>query len=148
MSFSLYNIDYGSGAIKMFEKEVKKVLSQKPIEYAEDFLELAPEINLNIQKRNERTLVEDNLFDEKSPHKMKISYVKPGKGKHESPLKGLSEKERQKEVDAHLGKDVKDKVMELAKNNFLEMANDFAIKHSPISSFDKFINSCPDVNNS
>ena len=77
---------------------------------------------------------------------MKISYVKPGKGKHESPLKGLSEKERQKEVDAHLGKDVKDKVMELAKNNFLEMANDFAIKHSPISSFDKFINSCPDVN--
>lgn len=70
---------------------------------------------------------------------MKTSYVKPSKGTHESPLKGLSGEERNYEIDKHLNEDTKTVIREMTKAHYLDIAKNYSVAHKPITKYVDFI---------
>ena len=105
--------------LKCLRKNQKKALNRKIIEYSDDFIEIAPQVNSEIKKRKQ-SIDADNLpFDDGRVGKMKISNVKASKGKNVSPLKGLVGKERDDEMDKHLNENIKSEINDILDNNYL-----------------------------
>lgn len=141
MSMSLLNINYSEDATKMLNEEAKKALKGKIIEFGDDFIDIAPKINQHIKERKDKINEENDMFDENKPGKMKISYVEPSEGKHESAIRGLKNKERNNAIDNHLNNIFdNDELLKNWKDEQLKQAVSNFNKHEPIMKFETFIN--------